>query len=82
MDDNYTMKRRWNRVNFTAEIKRAMKKKNLRVKELSETSGVSASYLYNLLNGQRQWNIKSLIAVCEALDMEIAIQRKKKQTVR
>ena len=66
-------------MNFTAEIKRAMDKKGLRIKELSALSGVSASYLYNLFSGQRSWNVNSLTAVCEALDLELAIQRKKKQ---
>ena len=67
-------------MNFTAEIKRAMEKKNMRVAELSAVSDISMSYLYNLLSGQRNWNVNSLTAVCEALDLELAIQRKKKQT--
>ena len=66
-------------MNFTAEIKRAMKKKGVCVKDLSAMSGISVSYLYNLLSGIRPWNINSLTAVCEALDLELAIQRKKKQ---
>ena len=67
-------------MNFTAEIKKGMDKKNVCVKELSAMSGISTSYIYNLLSGIRPWNINSLTAVCEALDMEITIQRKKKQT--
>ena len=68
-------------MNFTTEIKKAMEKKNMRVAELSAVSDISMSYLYNLLSGQRNWNVNSLTAVCEALDLELAIQRKKKQTV-
>jgi len=78
--DNYIHTKEVNRVNFTAEIKRAMEKKNMRVAELSAVSDISMSYLYNLLSGQRNWNVNSLTAVCEALDLELAIQRKKKQT--
>jgi len=54
-------------VLFRELVRQRLKEKNLTVLDLSDLTGLSVPYLYDLLRGRRRWNEDTIAKVCEAL---------------
>jgi y4mF family transcriptional regulator len=57
---------------FSQMIKKARKAQQLSQMDLQDLSGVSASVIYKLESGRSDVALGSLLAVCEALGIELA----------
>lgn len=58
-------------MKFSEVVKKALQDKGLDVKDLAAETGISITYLYELLRGEKRWNEQSISKVCEALVISI-----------
>lgn len=59
------------------QLKNELKYRNISIGALSKRVDISPSTLYDVLNGRSMPRIDTLIDICDALDLEIYIRRKK-----
>lgn len=61
-------------MNFSAAVKQAMDKLNLKRSDIAKATGYSYQYIHDLLSGERRWNEDSINKVCSALGIGIEIK--------
>lgn len=52
----------------------AMKDQDITISELASKTGISKSYLTNLLNGHKRWNEDNITLVMQEMDLEMEIR--------
>ncbi|MCK8823991.1 helix-turn-helix domain-containing protein [Fuchsiella alkaliacetigena] len=61
------------KTNFKSkEFKRIMNEKGLNEAQMADKLGVDVSYIYRLLNGERQPGRKFILAAVDKLDLSVA----------
>jgi predicted transcriptional regulator len=58
-------------MGFSDIVKNAMKLKNLKIVDLSRSSGIGYPYLADLIKGRRRWNENTINKVCNALGLKV-----------
>ena len=61
-------------LDFTIELDRLLKAKNISRAELARRIGSSPAYVTKILNGQGNLTVKSMVALAHALDSRVCIQ--------
>lgn len=63
-------------MSFSITVRHALVDANMNPSDLARKTGYSAMYIHNLLNGRRRWNEEAMSKVCDALDLELKIEKK------
>ena len=73
MKTSKSEQRRRQRMNddIIAAINHEKEARNMSGRELSELSGVSMMHLYSILRGEQDPKLKTVVAICNALDMQL-----------
>lgn len=62
-------------MNFSEQVKPHMDEQNIRFAGLARMIGFSAAHVYDLFAGKRRWNEQAMQKTCEALGLEITLQK-------
>lgn len=65
------------RVDLINIINKKMKEKDISVKDLAKMTGISTSYMYQLLKLERRWNEETIEIVTKELGIEITFQERR-----
>ncbi|AIF52047.1 helix-turn-helix domain-containing protein [Pelosinus sp. UFO1] len=60
---------------FSEVVVEQLKDQKISIPDFAKQIGFSATYTYNLLNGNKRWNADSTAMACKVLKLEIEFKR-------